>query len=169
MERTVIEDIGKKVGKAVLLKGWIYRTRSGKDITFVVLRDYSGIVQCVVKEKSKGFRDAQKALMESSVELKGRVKKDARAPGGYEVHVSDFRVIGFADDFPIKAQQSPELLLDWRHLWVRSQKLNRIFKVRSTILGAIHEYYRSLGYFEIQSPSITTMACEGGSTLFEMN
>jgi asparaginyl-tRNA synthetase len=168
MERTVIADIGKRAGKEVLLKGWIYRTRSGKDISFVVLRDSTGIVQCVVKEGVKGFRDAQKALIESSAELRGKVKKDERAPGGYEVHVTDFKVVGFADDFPIKEQQSPELLLDNRHLWVRSQKLLRIFKVRSTILGAIHEFFRSRGFFEIQSPSITTMACEGGSTLFEM-
>ncbi|MBN1896382.1 MAG: asparagine--tRNA ligase [Candidatus Aenigmarchaeota archaeon] len=168
MERTVIADIGKMSGKNVLLKGWIYRTRSGKNISFVVLRDYSGTVQCVVKDDVKGFGDAQKALIESSVELKGKVKKDERAPTGYEVQVTDFRVVGFADDFPIKEQQSPELLLDWRHLWIRSQKLNKIFRIRSTILGAIHEYYRSSGFFEIQSPSITTMACEGGSTLFEM-
>lgn len=168
MERTVIADINKKVGRNVKLQGWIYRTRSGKSISFVVLRDYSGIVQCVVKDDAKGFGDAQKALIESSVELRGKVKKDERAPGGYEVHVTDFRVVGFARDFPIKDQQSTELLLDWRHLWVRSQKLNKIFRIRSTILGAIHEYFRSKGFFEIQSPSITTMACEGGSTLFEM-
>ena len=168
MDRTVIADIGKKVGKEVKLQGWIYRTRSGKSISFVVLRDYSGTVQCVVKEGVRGFEDAQKALIESSVELKGKVKKDERAPTGYEVHVTDFRIVGFADDFPIKDQQSTELLLDWRHLWVRSQKLNKIFRIRSAILGAIHDYFRSKGFFEIQSPSITTMACEGGSTLFEM-
>ncbi|MFH0956771.1 MAG: asparagine--tRNA ligase [Candidatus Aenigmatarchaeota archaeon] len=167
-ERTMIGDIGKKEGKPVHLKGWIYRTRSGKDISFVVLRDSTGIVQCVVKDGVKGFADAQKALIESSVELTGLVKKDERAPGGYEVQVMGFCVIGFAEDFPIKEQQSPELLLDNRHLWVRSQKLLKTFKVRSTILGAIHGYFREKGFYEIQSPSITKMACEGGSTLFEM-
>ena len=105
MKRTMIEDIGKMEGKEVKLQGWIYRTRSGKSISFVVLRDSSGIAQCVVKEGVKGFGDAQKALVESSVELIGSVKKDERAPGGYEVKVSDFRVIGFAEDFPIKEQQ----------------------------------------------------------------
>lgn len=168
MERTMIGDIGRMDGKSVRLKGWIYRTRSGKGISFVVMRDPTGIVQCVVKEGTKGFSDAQKALIESSVELTGKVRKDERAPGGYEVQATDFSVVGFADDFPIKEQQSPELLLDNRHLWVRSQKLLRIFKVRSTILGAIHEYFRKNGFYEIQSPSITKMACEGGSTLFEM-
>jgi asparaginyl-tRNA synthetase len=168
MERTTISDIGKKDGKQVKLQGWIYRTRSGKGISFVVLRDSTGIVQCVVKQDVKGFDDAQKALVESSVELTGNVKKDERAPGGFEVQVNDFKVIGFAEDFPIKEQQSPELLLDHRHLWVRSQRLTKIFKVRSTILGAIHQFFRDRGFHEIQSPSITKMACEEGSTLFEV-
>jgi len=168
MERTMIGEIGRKDGKHVKLQGWIHRTRSQKTMSFVVLRDSSGIVQCVVKEGARGFADAQKALIESSVELTGTVRKDERAPGGFEVQVGDFRVIGFAEDFPIKEQQSPELLLDNRHLWVRSQKLLKTFKVRSTILGAIHGYFREKGFYEIQSPSITKMACEGGSTLFEM-
>ncbi|MBN2330374.1 MAG: asparagine--tRNA ligase [Candidatus Aenigmarchaeota archaeon] len=168
MERTMIGEVGKRAGKAVKLLGWIYRTRSGKNISFVVVRDSTGIVQCVVKEGVKGFADAQKALVESSVELTGTVRKDDRAPGGYEVQVSDFKVIGFAEDFPIKEQQSPELLLDNRHLWIRSQRLTKTFKVRSAILGAIHQFFRDREFFEIQSPSITKMACEEGSTLFEV-
>jgi len=168
MERTMIGDISRKEGKEVKLQGWVYRTRSGKDIAFVVLRDSSGIVQCVVKKDVKGFDDAQKALVESSAELAGVVKTDERAPGGYEIKVSNFKVVGFAEDFPIKEQQSPELLLDHRHLWIRSQNLVKIFKVRSTILGAIHQFFRDRGFYEIQSPSITRMACEEGSTLFEV-
>jgi len=168
MERTHIADLGKSEGKHVMLRGWIHRTRSQKSMSFVVLRDSSGIAQCVVKEGAKGFGDAQKALVESSVELEGAVRKDERAPGGFEVQVSDFRVIGFAEDFPIKEQQSPELLLDNRHLWIRSQRLTKIFKVRSSVLGAIHQFFRDSGFYEIQSPSITKMACEEGSTLFEV-
>jgi len=164
-----IEEIKDYVGKKVRLRGWIYRTRSGKGISFVVLRDSTGIVQCVVKEGVPGFKDAQKALIESSIEVEGTVKKDKRAPGGFEIQVTDFRVVSFADVFPIKAQQSTELLLDWRHLWVRSQKLTKIFKVRSTVFGAIHQFFRERGFWEIQSPSITKMACEEGSTLFEIN
>ena len=80
-----------------------------------------------------------------------------------------FRVVGPAEDFPIKEQQSTELLLDHRHLWVRSRRLTSIFKVRSAILGAFHRFFRDRGYIEIQSPSITKMACEEGSTLFEVN
>ncbi len=168
MERTLVQDIHKLDGKRVKLRGWIYRTRSGKGISFVVLRDSSGVVQCVVKKDAKGFEEAQRALVESSVELAGMVRKDERAPGGFEVQANDFKVIGFADDFPIKKDQSPELLLDHRHLWIRSQVLTKIFKVRSTILGAIHEFFRERGFYEIQSPSITKMACEEGSTLFEV-
>lgn len=169
MERTEIGKMGEKEGKEVLLKGWIHRTRSGKGISFVVLRDSTGIVQVVVKEGVPGFEDSQKALMESSLEVTGTVKKDPRAPGGFEVQATGFKVVGFADVFPIKEQQSPELLLDNRHLWVRSQRLNKIFKVRSTVLGAVHRFFRDRGFWEIQSPSITRMACEEGSTLFELN
>jgi asparaginyl-tRNA synthetase len=168
MERTLIQDISKHEGKEVRLQGWIYRTRSGKGISFVVLRDSSGIVQCVVKKDVKGFDEAQKALVESSVVVTGKVSKDERAPGGYEVQATGFDVIGPADIFPIKKDQSPELLLDNRHLWVRSQQLTKIFKVRSSILGAIHQFFRDRGFYEIQSPSITKMACEEGSTLFEV-
>jgi len=164
-----IEDIKKHAGKSVALRGWIYRTRESKGMVFVVLRDVTGIVQCVIKEGVKGFKDAQKALMESSISVKGKVSKDKRAPGGFEIHVEDFALIGPAEDFPIKEQQSTELLLDNRHLWIRSRKLTNVFKIRSEVFRAIHDFFHERGFFEIQSPSITSSACEGGSTLFEVN
>ncbi|MFH1364103.1 MAG: asparagine--tRNA ligase [Candidatus Aenigmatarchaeota archaeon] len=163
-----IEEIKDHVGKSVILRGWIYRTRQGKDIVFVVLRDVTGTVQCVVKEGVKGFEDAQKALMEASIMIKGKVNKDERAPGGFEIHAEEFTLIGAALDFPIKAQQSTELLLDNRHLWVRSRKMTNIFKIRSEVFRAIHDFFHESGFFEVQSPSLTGSACEGGSTLFEV-
>ena len=167
-EAIPIAEIGKHEGREVFVRGWIHRTRESKGIVFIVLRDSSGIVQCVVKEGVPGFKDSQKALMESSVMLSGLVRKDSRAPGGYEIQASEFKVVGFADVFPIKDQQSTELLLDYRHLWVRSQRMTQIFKIRSDVFRAIHDFFHSRGFFEIQSPSITSSACEGGSTLFEL-
>ncbi len=164
-----IGDVPGFEGKEVRLRGWIYRTRGGKGVRFVVLRDVTGTVQCVIKEGAKGFADAEKALIESSVEVTGKVRKEERAPTGWEVEVSGFRVVGFAENFPIRKDQSTELLLDKRHLWVRSRKLTNVFKVRSEVFGAIHDFFRGKGFFEIQSPSITGAACEGGSTLFEVN
>jgi asparaginyl-tRNA synthetase len=169
MDPIPIEGVSKHVGETVKLRGWVYRTRESKDIVFIVLRDVTGIVQCVVKKGIKGFPDAQKALMEASIMLRGKVRRDERAPGGFEIQASEFELVGAAQDFPIKEHQSTELLLDNRHLWVRSRKLTNIFKIRSEVFRAIHDFFRERGFFEVQSPTLTGSACEGGSTLFELN
>jgi len=162
---------GKKTEKEVNLRGWIYRTRSSGNIVFMVIRDVTGIIQATVKKGNlpdNEFEDAKKALVESSLELKGIVKEDKRAPGGYEIHVTRIGIINFAEPFPIVKDQSPEFLLDQRHLWIRSQKLSSIFKIRSTIVGAIHKFFRQLGYYEFDAPVLQPNQCEGGSTLFEV-
>jgi asparaginyl-tRNA synthetase len=163
-----IKEISKHVGKKVDLRGWVYRIRSGKGIVFIVLRDSTGIVQCVVKEETLGFEDADKTGMEASIKISGIVKKDERAPGGYEIGVKEFEVVGPSDNFPIREFQSPEFLLDYRHLWIRSQHIQQVLKIRSEVTGLIHEFFRKKGFYEIQSPILTQIACEGGSTLFEV-
>jgi len=163
--------IGKKTNKTINLRGWIYRTRSSGNIVFSIIRDSSGIIQAtIIKENltDNEFENAKKALIESSIEIKGEVKEDKRAPGGYEIHVTNFNVINFAEPFPIVKDQSPEFLLDQRHLWIRSQHLTSILKVRSTIVGAIHNFFRKRGYYEFDAPILQPNQCEGGSTLFEV-
>lgn len=170
---TKIDEIleGKKTDKTVNIRGWIYRTRSSGNIVFTVIRDSSGILQATVKKgnlSDKEFEDAKKALIESSLEIIGDVKKDERAPGGFELKVTGFKVINFAEPFPITKDQSPEFLLDNRHLWIRSQKLTAILKIRSTVVGAIHKFFRDRGYYEFDAPILQPNQCEGGSTLFEV-
>jgi len=170
---TKIEDIllGDKTSKKINIRGWIYRTRSSGNIVFMVIRDSSGILQATIKKgnlPNNQFNDAKKALIESSLELEGIIKEDKRAPGGYELQVSDLNIINFAEPFPIVKDQSPEFLLDQRHLWIRSQHLNSILKVRSTIVGAIHKFFREKGYYEFDAPILQPNQCEGGSTLFEV-
>ncbi len=170
---TKIEEIltGKKTGKTLSLRGWIHRTRSSGNIVFTILRDVTGTLQATIKKGNlpdKEFEDAKKTLIESSVELNGVVKEDKRAPGGYELQVTNFNIIEFAEPFPIAKDQSPEFLLDQRHLWLRSQKLNSVFKIRSTIVGAIHQFFRENGYYEFDAPVLQPSQCEGGSTLFEV-
>ena len=170
---TKIKEIldGKKTDKTANLRGWIHRTRSSGNIVFIVIRDVTGIMQATVKKGNlpdNEFEDAKKTLIESSVELKGLVKKDKRAPGGYELQITNFQVIHFAEPFPIVKDQSPEFLLDQRHLWLRSQKLTSIFKIRSTVVGAIHKFFRENGYYEFDAPVLQPNQCEGGSTLFEV-
>jgi len=168
-----IEEIldEKRTDETVHLRGWIYRTRSSGNIAFTVIRDATGTIQATVKKGNlpdNEFEDAKKALIESSVELKGIVKEDKRAPEGYELQVKGFNVVNFAEPFPIVKDQSPEFLLDQRHLWIRSQKLNSILKIRSTVVGAIHKFFRDRGYFEFDAPILQPNQCEGGSTLFEV-
>ncbi|RLF34986.1 MAG: asparagine--tRNA ligase [Thermoplasmata archaeon] len=170
---TKIEEIldGKKTDETVNIRGWIYRTRSSGNIVFIVLRDSTGILQTTVKRGSlpdKEFDDAKKALIESSVELTGSVKKDERAPGGYEIQVSRFHVVHFAEPFPITKDHSEEFLLDVRHLWLRSQKMTNILRVRSKIFEASHNFLRNHGYIEVQPPIFTTSGSEGGATIFEL-
>jgi len=168
-----IEEIlkGNYTDKKIKLRGWIYRTRSSGNIVFTVIRDSSDVLQATIKRGNlpdEEFEDAKKALIESSVELEGEVKKDDRAPGGFELKVTKLNVLNFADVFPITKDQSPEFLLDQRHLWIRSQKLSAILKIRSTIVGAIHKFFRENGYYEFDAPVLQPNQCEGGSTLFEV-
>ena len=170
---TKIDEVlsGKKTGKTINIRGWIYRTRSSGNLVFAIIRDVTGTLQVtVVKDNvpEKDFEDAKKALVESSVEIVGTVVEDKRAPGGYEIQVTNFNVINFAEKFPIVKDQSPEFLLDQRHLWIRSQKLKAILKIRSTVVGAIHQFFRENGYYEFDAPVLQPNQCEGGSTLFEV-
>jgi len=160
-----IQDVldGKHTGKEVSLRGWIYRKREQKDIIFLVLRDASGIIQLTCK----GLEEASKSTIESSIEIRGLAKEDKRAPGGFEIEVKDLKIIGLAEKFPIAKDLSDEFVRDIRHLWIRSQRLTKIFKVRSEVTRAIHDFYRKKEFYEIQSPIFTSCACEGGSTLFE--
>ena len=170
---TKIDEIlaGKKYGESVNIRGWIYRTRSSGNIVFAIIRDSTGTLQATIKKGNlpdKGFEDAKKALIESSLEVKGLVKEDKRAPGGYELQVTSSNIINFAEPFPIVKDQSPEFLLDQRHLWIRSQHISSILKIRSTIVGAIHKFFRDRGYYEFDAPVLQPNQCEGGSTLFEV-
>jgi len=153
------------------VRGWIYRTRSSGNIVFLIVRDVSGILQVTVKKgnlSDSEFEDAKKALIESSIEVTGIVQEDKRAPGGYELKATNLQVIQFAEPFPIVKDQSPEFLLDNRHLWLRSRKLTSILKIRSTVVGAIHQFFRDNGFYEFDAPVLQPNQCEGGSTLFEV-
>ncbi|MFX1463881.1 MAG: asparagine--tRNA ligase, partial [Promethearchaeota archaeon] len=167
---TTIEEAIQKELASVNLRGWVHRERKSNKFVFIVLRDESDIIQCVIsKDKNPDvFENAEKLTIESSVKVSGEIKKDDRAPTGYEVAVSDLEIIQIAEPFPITEHQSPELLYDNRHLWIRSRKLNAILKIRHTIVGAIHEFFRNHGYYEFDAPIFQPSQSEGGATLFEV-
>ncbi|MDG6220723.1 MAG: asparagine--tRNA ligase [Candidatus Thermoplasmatota archaeon] len=168
-----IRDIlgGEHTGKTVSIRGWIYRTRSGGSIVFSVLRDGTGILQATIKKGNlpdEEFEWAAKTLVESSVSISGLVAEDKRAPGGYELKASSYKMIHLAEVFPITKDQSEEFLLDKRHLWVRSQKLTSVMKVKATILGAAREWFEKEGWIETTPPILSASAGEGGSTVFAL-
>ncbi|MBU4501531.1 MAG: asparagine--tRNA ligase [Nanoarchaeota archaeon] len=168
---SIKEAMNKGKGK-VSIRGWVYRERKSNKFIFFVVRDSTNIIQCVIKNEnvSKEIWDAaDKVLIETSLKVTGTVRKDKRAPTGYELEVDDMEIVSYAEDFPMGKDQSYEFQLDMRHLGLRSRKLTAMMKIRSTVFGAIHEYFRGLGYFEFQSPSIVNSAGEGGSTLFTID
>ena len=168
-------------GQDVELKGWIKRTRGSNKIRFVVLRDSTGIIQCVAKRDVIGdeaFESIASALIESSVIIRGTVNVDERSEGGHELVVSGLEIVGPVDPerpFPItesamKAADGgeTEFLLDNRHLYLRTGRMTTMLKMRSSVFGAIHNYFRDLDFVEYQAPNFVAGAVEGGSTLFEV-
>ena len=170
-----------KASAKVAIRGWVYRERGSNKMKFIVLRDSTNIIQCVLKREDfapKGvpskegksqWDEIDKLRIESSVEIEGVVKKDQRAPSGYEVSVSKINIISQSENFPINKDLNEELLGDRRHLWLRSRKMTSIMKIRSTVFGAIHKYFREKGFYEHQSPTLLGAAGEGGSSVFEVN
>ncbi len=155
----------------VTVRGWVYRKRELKDKIFIVLRDSTGIIQLVFSKGTDAFDVAQKLNIESSLVATGAIKEEPRAPGGKELHVQSVDWYYVGNPYPINedaAQADSEYLLDVRHLWLRSRKMQAIMKIRHTIFGAIHEYFRSRGYYEVQGPMFITAAVEGGATLFKV-
>ncbi|MBN2423212.1 asparagine--tRNA ligase [Candidatus Woesearchaeota archaeon] len=155
----------------VSIRGWVYRERKSNKFAFIVVRDSSDIIQCVFSKADlpeKVWEDAKMLSIESSLKLTGDIKKEPRAPSGYELLVKDLEVVQFAEPFPITKDFSPEFLLDKRHLWIRSRKLTSVFKIKHTVIGAIHKFFRDKGYYEFPPPIFQPMMCEGGSTLFQV-
>jgi asparaginyl-tRNA synthetase len=165
--------LGKNADEEVTIRGWLHNKRSSGGIHFFIVRDGTGILQCTVKKDrvdERTFEEAKKLTLESTLEITGIVKRDERAPGGYEIQATKLRVIHRAEeDFPIaKKYHGPDFLLDNRHLWIRSQKMQRILRMRARLLRAAREWLDQNGFTEFHAPTLITAACEGGATLFSV-
>ncbi|MFC2135610.1 asparagine--tRNA ligase [Bacteroidota bacterium] len=155
----------------VSIRGWVYRERGSNKLKFIVLRDATNIIQCVIKKDN--FNDEQwnqidKLQVEASIEIQGTIKKDERAPTGYEVEVKSFKIVGESNEFPITKDQSPEFLLDNRHLWIRSRKMVAVMKIRSAYGFAREEFFQKEGFTRFDTPVLQPTQSEGGSTVFEV-
>ncbi len=161
----------ESVGKEVTIKGWIHRKRSSGGKAFIVVRDRTNTIQCVADKssiKEKEWDAIDRAYLESSVIIKGMVKKDERAPNGVELEAKEVIIVHSGEQFPITEYQSPEFLLDVRHLWLRSQRMIHAMRARSYVFKYAREFLDKQGFFEITPPLLTISAGETGANLFEV-
>src|ERR1700741_2824974 len=170
---TYINQLTKPVGEEVVLKGWLYNMRSSGKILFPQLRDRTGVVQCVVLKNAIDPEtwEALKGLgHESAIAIKGSVPEDSRAPGGYEIDVSVAEVLQQVHDYPITPKEhGTEFLMDHRHLWLRSRRQHAVLKVRHTVVQAVRNFLDNDGFTLADAPIFTPAACEGTTTLFEVD
>ncbi len=171
MEHVYISEIGNYVDKEVLLKGWVYNTRSSGKIWFLIVRDGTGIIQGVglANELPEDvFEKFGDLTYETSVIVKGVVQQDDRAPGGYELLLKDVRIVHQAVDYPITPKEhGVTFLLDHRHLWVRSSKQHALLRVRHEVINACRDFFNRRDFILFDAPIFTPNAVEGTTTLFE--
>jgi asparaginyl-tRNA synthetase len=173
---TTIVEVGKHEGQAVTIRGWLYNLRESGRLLFPQFRDGSGIIQGVVPKNAvtpEVFEAVKTLTQESSVIVEGKVRADKRAPGGYELDVSNVQVIQRVPDsepYPITPKEhGVEFLMEHRHLWVRSQRQAAILRVRAEIIKAARDFFDERGFTLTDPPILTPAACEGTSTLFPVD
>jgi asparaginyl-tRNA synthetase len=173
MNQTYIRDVSKHVGEEITIKGWLYNLRSSGKLIFPQVRDGSGVIQGVVFKKNVAeqvWNDFEKLTQESSIIVTGKVRADERAPGGYELDVTGVEVLQIADAYPITPKEhGVEFLMDNRHLWLRSKRQHAILSVRAEVIRAVRDYFDSNGFLLMDTPIFTPAACEGTTTLFEVD
>jgi asparaginyl-tRNA synthetase len=175
MEVVRVARLREHAGREVEVRGWLYNRRSKGKLHFLLVRDGSGIVQCVMfrgEVPDEVFEQAGRIPQESSVIVRGVVREDERAPGGVEVGVRSLKVVAeAARDYPIQITEDvPEVgfLIKHRHLWLRSRKQAAILRVRAEVIAAIREFLDGEGFVCVDAPILTPAACEGTTTLFEL-
>lgn len=167
---TTIQEIGRYIGKSVILQGWLYNKRSSGRIHFLQVRDGTGLIQCVA---AKGeidddlFALCHNLTQETSVEVRGTVRADARAQSGYELALQDVRVVGESMDYPITPKEhGVDFLLDHRHLWLRAPRQRAIMKVRAEVFRAVSDFLDEKGFTRVDPPILTPSSCEDTTELF---
>ncbi len=170
-----IEELKKHVGEEVEIRGWVYNKRSSGKVRFVIIRDGTGFLQCVMVKSNLAdevFKLYDELSLETSVIVKGKAREDRRAPGGVELELQDLKIVGKSVNFPIpkvREDNIPDVgvLLPIRHLWLRTRKQWALMRIRHTVEKAIHDFFDKNGFIRIDAPILTPSACEGTTTLFE--
>ena len=170
-----IEQAGEHAGRTVTIRGWLYNLRESGKLLFPIFRDGTGIMQGVVsqKEHPEAFGALKGLPQESSVIATGTIRAEARAPGGYEMGVSAIEVVqrvADAEPYPIQLKEhGVDFLLDQRHLWIRTPRQAAILRIRAEAERAARNFMDAQGYTLTDAPIFTPAACEGTTTLFEVN
>ena len=171
--RIRIEDAGRHVGEPVEIAGWLYNLRKSGKIVFPLLRDGTGTIQAVAVKANLDeatFESLKNLTQESSLILRGKVRPEQRAPGGYEMDVEGAEIvqrIPESDPYPITPKEhGVDFLMDHRHLWLRSKRQHAAIRVRHEVIRAVRDYFDTHGFTLVDTPIFTPAACEGTSTLF---
>jgi asparaginyl-tRNA synthetase len=170
-----IDRAGEHAGRAATIRGWLYNLRESGKLLFPIFRDGTGVIQGVVSQKE--FPDAFAALkgltQESSVIITGKVQAEPRAPGGYEIHIHAAEIVQRvpeSEPYPIQLKEhGVDFLLDHRHLWIRTPRQASILRIRAEAIRAARNFMDAQGYILTDAPIFTPAACEGTTTLFEVN
>ena len=169
-----IEHVARFDGQEVVIRGWLYNLRKSGKLIFPIFRDGTGLIQGVIEKNAVSeevFNVARDLTQESSVIVTGKVRADARAPGGYELDITNLQVVHLVsvdDPYPITPKDHGiEFLMDHRHLWLRSQRQHAILRIRAKIIKACCDFLDNEGYTRVDAPILTPAACEGTTTLFE--
>jgi asparaginyl-tRNA synthetase len=175
MTTITIETAGKFDGQEVTIRGWLYNIRESGKLVFPIFRDGTGIIQgvCSLKDNPAAFQALKGLTQESSVIVTGKIRAEQRAPGGFEIGVSKIQIVqkvSEATPFPIQLKEhGVDFLLDQRHLWIRTPRQAAILRIRAEAIRSARNFMDSQGYTLTDSPMFTPAACEGTSTLFEVN
>ncbi|MEN3186302.1 MAG: asparagine--tRNA ligase [Atribacterota bacterium] len=169
-----IENLRNYEGKEVEVRGWLANRRSSGKVVFLIVRDGTGFVQTTLslgedfdKESLKTW---ERLPLESAIIVEGMVRREERAPGGYELQGKGVTLVSSSEEYPIqKKDHSVEFLMENRHLWIRSRRQNAILRIRNQVVMSIHEFLQKRGFTLIDPPILTPAACEGTTTLFELD
>jgi asparaginyl-tRNA synthetase len=174
--RITIQEAGRHVGEPVEIAGWLYNLRKSGKIVFPLVRDGSGIMQCVAVKANIDealFESLKSLTQESSLIVRGKIREEARAQGGYEMDVDGAEIVQRvpeSDPYPITPKDhGTDFLMDHRHLWLRSKRQHAVIRVRHEVIKAVRDYFDSHGFTLVDTPIFTPAACEGTTTLFEVD
>ena len=171
MKTVTINNVSRYLEENVKINGWVYNTRRSGKIGFLILRDGFGLLQCILEKSHLGeenFNKFKDLTQESSLSIKGKVVKNERAIGGFELFVDEFEVYQVSTDYPITPKEhGPDYLMNNRHLWLRSKRQNAILKIRHQIIKSIRDFFDMNDFTLVDTPIFTPNSAEGTSTLFD--